>query len=167
MDVEDFDYNRIIIKPLYFGLISNIIIPMALLLVCYYLESKKILGNMAGDFASTLFYIFAVVSIAQAGLALWWRTVVFKKPMIKRQETFEHDFTIAVLERSKPIFLLIAAISIYGYIFFFVTAQFKEAVFFVVFSFVVFQVVRPRIGFLKSAIKTQIELTGQGKYQST
>ncbi|MFQ5454378.1 MAG: hypothetical protein ACE5D6_09365, partial [Candidatus Zixiibacteriota bacterium] len=55
-------------------------------------------------------------------------------------------------------------ISLYGFIYFFLTGRFKEAVFFVVFSFLVFQIVRPRYGFIRKLIDSQKKLVERGTF---
>lgn len=155
---KDYDLNRIIVKPLYFGLVVNILIPMGLLLVCFYLENEQSLYNRIYSFANTLFYIFAILSFAQSGLALWMRSQLQNKPMICSKETFEEDFIRSLVVKSRPIFLLIAVIALYGFVYFLLTARFKETVFLVFFSFVIFQLVRPRFGFVRKLIARQEEM---------
>ncbi|MFZ5979948.1 MAG: hypothetical protein ACOYVF_04890 [Candidatus Zixiibacteriota bacterium] len=154
----------IIVKPLYFGLVSNIVIPMALLLVCYYINNNYPVENKIGDAANIVFYLFAFLALVEAGFALWWRNLIYHKPMIRRAETFEADFVEALLARSKPVFLVIASISVYGYLYFFLTGRFPEAVLFVVFSFLVFQVVRPRYGMVKKLLIHQQSLVDNGMF---
>lgn len=158
------DLARILVKPLYFGLVVNIVIPMGLLFVCFYINNSSYIESRVEGFSNTLFYIFAVLALAEAGFALWWRSRLFDKPMIRRAETFEGDFVQALMARTKPVFILIASISIYGYVYFFLTGRFTEAVLFVVFSFLVFQVVRPRYGMLKKLLARQEQLVKQGKF---
>lgn len=158
---DKFDLAKIIIKPLYFGLIVNIAVPMVLLMVCYYMSNHYYMENRIGTFANKLFYIFGAMALAEAGLALWWRSSLFKKPMIRRVETFESDFASSLLSRIRPIFMVIASICIYGYIYYFASGRFQEAVFFVVFSFVVFQVVRPRYGWVRKLISYQKSLVSR------
>lgn len=155
---EEFDLARIVVRPLYFGMVANVFVPMVLLLLCYYVNNKYYLENRIGDFANSLFYLFGVLALGQAAVALWWRHSRFRKPMIRRAETFEADFSDGLLQRSRPVFVLIASISLWGYIYFFFTGRFREAVFFVVFSFLVFQVVRPRYGYVRRLIGYQKEL---------
>jgi len=160
------DLARIIIKPLYFGLLVNIVIPMGLLLVFFYINNNHYIENRVGDFANPLFYIFIVLALLEAALALWWRGKLFKQPMIRRPETFENDFSSELLARSKPIFILIASISVYGYVYLMLTGRFTEGVLFVVFSFVVFQVVRPRYGMTRKLIERQQQLVKEGKFRT-
>jgi small-conductance mechanosensitive channel len=165
-DDLDIDYNRMIVKPLYFGLFTNILIPMGLLLVCYYLNDKQSLSNQVGDFAETLFIIFGVLSVGTAVFALWWRMKRFAEPLIRRKETFEADLGAGLMKISRPVFMIIAAITLYGVIYFFLTARFQETVFMVFFSFIVFQVVRPRHGQIKSLITRQRRLVDEGRFLS-
>lgn len=164
LENDEYNLNRIIVKPLYFGLTTNVLVPMALLLICYYYENNCNINNSIGNFANSLFYIIGFLSISQSGLAMWWRGKLFSQPMIKRKEDFEQDFIISLMKKIKPVFLLIAVISLYGFIYFFLTGRFKEAVFFVVFSFLVFQIVRPRYGFIRKLIDSQKKLVERGTF---
>jgi len=162
---DDIDLTRIIAKPLYFGLVSNILVPMGLLMVCYMLEQRGYNNDFLGQGADQLFYLLAVLSVGQAVFALWFRHKLSQKPMIGRVEKFEQDFAQSLIEQCRPVFLLIAGISLFGIIYFFLTARFNEAVFFVVFSFVIFQVARPRFGYVEKLIKKQRALTDAGKFR--
>lgn len=163
-DEDRYDLNRMIIKPLYFGLTVNVLIPMGLLLICFYIESNAMWYNRVGGAANTLFYIIVAFAVAQSGLALWWRGKLMDGPMIRRQETFEQDLTHALSQRSRKISLIIALIAVYAFVYFLLTARFKETVFLVFFSFIVFQIVRPRFGFLRKLIARQEELVKNGQF---
>lgn len=164
-DEDDIDLIPIIAKPLYFGLIANILVPMGLLMVCHLLKQRGYTNNFLGQGADGLFYLFAALSVGQAVFALWYRRKLFQKPMIFRIETFENDFTQSLVEHCRPVFLLIAGISLFGIVYFFLTAQFEEAVFFVVFSFVIFQFIRPRFSYVKKLIKKQRALAESGTFR--
>jgi len=165
-DNDKYDLTRIIIGPLYFGLVVNVLIPMGLLLVCFYFESNASWYNRIGGSANALFYVIAVLSVAQGGLALWRRGQLMNQPMIRRKENFEEDFKRALLGRSRHISLIIALIAVYGFVYFMLTARFKETVFLVFFSFLIFQVVRPRFGFIRKLIARQEELVEKGRLLS-
>ena len=161
---EDIELSAIIAKPLYFGLVVNVVIPVGLLMVCYYIHNNMYLENRLGGFANTLFYIFAALTLAEAGLAIWWRGKLLNKPMIRRKETFEQDIVAGFVRVCRPIFLIIASTSLYGIIYFLLTGRFEEAVLFVVISFLVFQIVRPRYGIARKVIDRQKELVEQGRF---
>ena len=166
LENDQYDMHKLLIKPLYFGLFANIIIPMALLMVCFYFNNNYYMENRIADFANSLFYILGAVAVAQAGGSLWWRSKLLELPMIRREETFEQDLTSELHRRVRPVFVLIAGISVYGYIYFFLTGRFNESVFMVFFSFLVFQVVRPRMGSLRKLIVCQKEHIKQGRFLS-
>jgi len=165
-DDDDYDLNRIIVRPLYFGLLSNIIVPVAGLFVCFYINNKGPRWNMLGDSADLVFYLFLAMAAAETAFAIWWRAKLFKSPMIRTRETFEKDFSDEYLHRSRPLFILIASISIYGYIYFYLTGQFNAAAWFVVGSFLVFQLVRPRHGLVRKLIDHQKELVEKGQFRT-
>ena len=162
---DQYDINRIIVKPLYFGMVANVLVPMGLLLICYYFEKQQSWHNKIGDLANTIFYVLAAMAIAQAGLALWWRNKVMHLPMIRRKESFEDDLVEYLTTQLKYVFLIIAGISLYGILYFYLTARFEETMLFVIFSFLVFQIVRPRFGLIRKVIAQQTELVEKGAFR--
>lgn len=163
-DYEDYDVIGMVAKPLYFGMVTNVMIPGGLLFLCFYINQHSPLGNSIPESSNLLFYVFAVISIAQAGFALWWRYKRFGAPMVRRMETIEQDLLRGIMATSRPAFLLIAAISLWGFIYFYLTGRFQETALFVIFSFLVFQVVRPRQGTIRKLIDHQTKLAEQGTF---
>ena len=155
---------RIMNKSLYFGMMSNIIIPMGLLLACYFYEQRYHPANNIGDFANTLFYIFLIFGAGQGAFAFWWRQQLLLKPMIRRRETFQTDLALGLTKICRPVFMLVAAITLYGLIYFFLTGRFEETMFMVILSFVVFQVVRPRYGLVNKLIENQYDMAEKGEF---
>ena len=164
---DKFNLTHIIIKPLYFGLAANIIFPGLLLFVCYYLDINSLYTDpvISFELGNTLFILLAALTLANAGLALWMKHQMANSPMIRSKESFEDDLAVSLLEKSKPIFLVIALIAVYGIIYYFLAIRFREAAFFAVFSFLVFQFVRPRVGYVKSLIDKQEKLVEQGIFR--
>jgi hypothetical protein len=176
---REYDLTSMIVKPLYFGMLVNIVLPAGLLFVCWFVYNRYYPENHIPSVANTLFYVFCAFALAQAGLALWWRNRKFREPMVRRPESFEHDVgtelfarsrpvflliaAITLFARSRPVFLLIAAITLWGYIYFLLTGRFHESVVFIIFSFVVFQVVRPRYGSVRKLIEHQEKLVREGR----
>ena len=157
---DKYNIHKMIIKPLYLGVFLNIMIPGALLFVCFYLfknnlYTDRIVGLESGDI---LFIVFAVLALINSGLALWMRQKLFAIPMVKNKDDFEKELTLSLLEKMRSVYILITAISVYGVGYYFLTARFEESAFFVVFSFLVFQVVRPRVGFTQKLIDAQLKL---------
>ena len=159
---NNYDLSQLIIKPLYFGLVVNILIPAAGLLICHYIDSNYGRDNVIGDLANPLFYIFVALALLQAVFALWWRAKRLRRPMVRTEETFEQEMVTGLLCACRPVFVVIAAISAYGYLYFFLTGRFTETVVFIFFSFIVFQLVRPRHGFARKLITRQKRLLEQG-----
>lgn len=158
---RDYDLTPVIIKPLYFGLMTNILLPTGLLFICYLFEQgggrSPLLAGGRG-----LFVLFAVLGVAMGVYAVWWRRRMVSQPMVRSLETFEEDFTAALLAVSRPVFILIAGIAGLGIVYYFVAAGFREAVFFVVLSFIVFQFVRPRPGSIHRLILKQRDMLRSG-----
>jgi hypothetical protein len=163
---ERFDLARLIVKPLYFGMAVNVMAPAAVLLVCFYLNQNSYMPNRVGDLAGPLLYIFGALAVVESAFALWWRVQLMKKPMLRRVETAEADIIQELYRRSRPVFILIASTSLYGIAYYSLTGRFEEAVFFVIFSFIVFQVVRPRYGFLRQLIRRQLDMVERGEVRT-
>ena len=161
---NDYDLTGMIVRPLYLGTLINVVIPAVLLFGCYYISNRLYPENYIPGFANSLFYIFSFLALAQAALALRWRNKRLEAPMVRTEQSFEHDMATELLRRLKPVFFLIAAISIWGYIYFFLTGRFVETVMFVVFSFIVFQFIRPRLGAVRKLIAYQQELVKRGEF---
>lgn len=163
---DDYDLSPIIARPLYFALGVNILAPMVLLGICYYIHTNSPLDNRVGESANMLFYVFAFLAATEAAFAYWLRYRTLHAPMIRREESFVEDFSEQLLVRSRPVFLIIAGISVYGYIYFYLTGRFPEAMLFVVTSFVVFQFVRPRFGGVRKILRHQKDLADRGQFFS-
>jgi len=158
---HDIDVTPFVAKPLHFAMAVNMVIPMILLFVCYYVNEHAPFSNRVGEFANLLFYILCGLSLIDTGIALWWRSRLFSDTLVTRKETFEGDLLMALVRKMRSIFLVVAAISVYGVLYFFLTARFVEALFFVIFSFLVFQVVRPREGMMRKIIAAQRRHLGE------
>ncbi|MEW6051659.1 MAG: hypothetical protein AB1644_11450 [Candidatus Zixiibacteriota bacterium] len=160
----EYDLNHIIAKPLFFGMTVNIVVPMALLFVCYYLTTHGTVPDKLGETRTVALYLFGLLAVGEAVFAIWWRGRLFGTPMIRSRESFESDFASEYARRCRPLFVVIASISLYGYLFFFLSGEFNDAVYFVVFSFLVFQMVRPRHGMVRKLIDRQLGLVKQGRF---
>ncbi|MEW5995581.1 MAG: hypothetical protein AB1744_14455, partial [Candidatus Zixiibacteriota bacterium] len=152
------DLNRILVRPLYFGLFVNVLIPVAGLFVCYYINNNYGRENVIGNLANQIFVLFAILALVQAGLAVWWYRRRLAQRLVRSQESFEDDLATGLLARVRPVFVVIATISIYGYLYFFLTGRFTETVLFVLVSFIVFQLLRPRHGSVRRIIARQQDL---------
>lgn len=166
-DYNDYDLTTMVAKPLYFGMLVNIVLPGALLFACYYIEQKLYPENRIPNATELVFYIFAAIAVTQAGLALWLRNKWFNEPMVRKMATFEKDVQRELMARSKPIFLLIASISLWGFILFYLIGEFPATMAFVLVSFVVFQVVRPRYGTVRKILAHQKKLAEQGQFMKS
>jgi len=163
-DFAGFDLNSLIARPLYFGLLVNVVIPAALLLGCSWIATHKIVENQLGDSANLTFFVFCGIALVQAGLALWWRQRRLDGPMIRSDDTFSQDLSDGLARASRPIFVLISSISIWGYAYFLLTGRFREGAALALFSFLVFQVVRPRAGAVRKLIKRQQDYVRSGMF---
>ncbi len=160
---DEYDLHHILAKSLYFALLVNVLLPAALLYMCHYAANNYFPENRIGELANSLFYLFAVVAVAQGALAWWWRSKLFAQPMILSMESFEKDMTVGLLRASRPVSLLVASISGWGYVYFLLTGRFRETAVLVLFSFVMYQVVRPRLGSLQKLVTRQKQMAEKGQ----
>lgn len=160
------DLHRILAKSLYFALTVNVLLPAALLFLCKYIADNYDPPNRIGDMANPLFYVFATLTLAQGALAWWWSRQLQGRPMIRSMDTIQDDLTNGLLRVSKPVSLLVAAMALYGYVYFALTGRFFETLILVVFSFVAYQVVRPRLGSLEKLVKHQKQMAEQGNLKA-
>ncbi|HOD67060.1 MAG TPA: hypothetical protein PKW75_10600 [candidate division Zixibacteria bacterium] len=159
---DRYDLARMIAGSLYQGLFINILLPAGLLLAAYVIEQRGGLGNALGAAANPLFYVLAVVSVAEGAAAVLWRSKTLALPMVRRIETLEEDIRGELRVRLRPVFLLIAGIALNGFAYFLLTGRFREGLVFVVLSFLAFQIVRPRYGMVRGLIKQQEDLAARG-----
>lgn len=163
-DDESIDIFGILAKTLYLGLFTNVLLPVGLLMICYYYDQNNYVSDMVGDMGDVVFFVLAALASGQAAFAFWRRGRVLREPMIRSEETFEKDLSTGLLRALRPIFLIIAGISGYGYLYFFLTGQFIETAFVVMISFIVFQAIRPRQGAIRKLIDHQKSLVRNGNF---
>ncbi len=170
MSLRDSDYNLtgIIAKPLYFGTFVNVILPGLLLLGCYYIEKGNGWAPMVDLYhLNTIRTVIAVLALAHLAAVIFWRTKIYNSPMIRRKDNFESDFKEEYYRRTKPLFLAIAATSLWGVLYFFLTGEFDNyflGIF--IYCFLVFQFVRPRFGLVQKLIERQEKMVKEGKLRS-
>ncbi len=161
---DKYDLHHILAKSLYFALLVNVLLPALLLFLCHYAANNHLVQpRIEWDLADTLFYVFAAAALAQGALAWWWRSKLFARPMITSLESVQQDMTTGLLRASRPVSLLVSSISVWGYIYFLLTGRFRETAVLVLFSFVMYQVVRPRLGSLQKLVTRQRELAEKGQ----
>lgn len=165
MNKYDIDSNKILIKPLYWGLLMNIFIPVIILAIAYYIDKSG--GRSAivpADTLNIIFWVLAAVSIADGAIAIFLKQKLFFSPMIASKESFEDDLTSRVFASSIICYAITTAISIYGLIFYLLGGTFNHLLFFVFISFIAFQFIRPRYGFMEKVVTAQERLVNEGRF---
>lgn len=161
----NFDYYNItgmMAKPLYMGMALNVLLPAALTFVCYWLDNGQKYTNapFGGDSVNTIFIISGVLTLILAAIALIKKQQLLNKKLVTSENLINDQLTEALTKEMRPIFLMISLIALVGVGSYFMTAEFKPTLFFVMISFVVFQFVRPRTGFIKKLIEKQLDMLG-------
>lgn len=166
MDKYDVDLAKVLVKPLYIGLLMNIFVPVVILAVAYYIDKGG--GKEALIPAETLniiFWVLAAVAVADGAVAIVLKQKLFYTPMIQTKETFEDDLTAGVFRSSLVCFAVTGAITICGLVVYILGGTFRDLLLFVFISFIAFQLVRPRFGFLKKVITAQEKHVEQGRFR--
>jgi len=159
------DINKLLIKPIFYGLFINILMPVILLGIVYYLDSS---GFDGGDATSSEYNIFfwalCVISIIEGMLAFFFRQRLFFAPMIVSKETFEKDLHDRFLTNCIICFAFTSAIAVYGVVLFFMGGPFETTVLFVLISMIAYQLVRPRVGFTEKVVAAQEKHVEEGRF---
>ncbi len=168
MNKYNVDLSRALIKPLYMGLLINIFIPVLILGIAYYMEQgRAIETQMSAEELNIFFWVLAAVAIADGAVAIILKQKRFFAPMIRSKETFEQDFTNGVFTASIMCYALTSVISIYGLVFYILGGTLAHLFFFVFVSFIAFQLIRPRLGFLEKALAAQEKHVEEGRFAAT
>jgi len=161
----DVDINKVLVKPLYVGLLMNIFIPVVILGIAYYLDqnggAKEAVPNRT---LGTLFWVFVVLAIAEGGTAILLKQRLFFSPMISSRESFEEDLTSRFFAASLTCFAVTTGITIYGLVYYLLGGSFRELLLFVFISFIAFQFVRPRLRFMEKVVAAQEKFIGEGRF---
>jgi hypothetical protein len=166
LDKYEVDLTRVLVKPLYLGLLMNIFIPVVILVIAYYIDKSGGKEAMvAPESLNVIFWALAAVAVADGVVAVFLKQKLFYAPMIQTKETFEDDLAAGVFRSSLVCFAVTAAITIYGLVIYILGGTFRDLLLFVFISFIAFQLVRPRFGFLKKVIAAQERHVEQGRFR--
>jgi len=151
----DVDINRALVKPIYIGLAMNVFFPSVVALVVYFIESEGGKIAPAAYPNDLLLWALAGLAVMDGAVAIFFKQRRFFVPMIRSKESFAEDFYAGVTSSSILVFALCAAIAVYGVVAYFLSRTFDYLLFFILLSFIAFQIVRPRAGFLKKVLEAQ------------
>ena len=161
---HNIDLSHVLVKPLYMGLLINIFIPVLILGIAYYMESEHAIeARLSTNDLNLFFWALAAVAIADGAVAILLKQKRFFAPMIKSKETFEEDFEAGVFRGSIICYALTSMISVYGLVFYVLGRTLAHLFFFVFVSFIAFQLIRPRLGFLEKVLKAQEKHVKEGR----
>lgn len=169
MNKYNVDINSVLVKPVLVGLIANVLLPAGMLLIAYYLNPPNLHADNAitNENISILFWIFIAVAIADGAVAIFLKHRLITMPLISRPENFAADLTDGVFRNAIICYGLTAAISLYGLVLYLIGGSFQQFLFFVIISFVAFQVIRARPGFINKVIEAQEKFVDQGRRPAT
>jgi len=163
----DVDINDILVKPIYIGLFMNVFVPVVLLAIGYYIEQSGGMSSLRGEPAenvSLFFWVFLALSVIDGGVAIFLKQWKFYQPMIESKGTFIEDFKKGVFTNSVICYAITTAIAVYGLVVYLLGGTFNQFVLFVFLSFIAFQLIRPRHGFLKKVLEAQENHVESGRF---
>jgi hypothetical protein len=159
------DLNRILVKPLYIGLLINIFFPAGILLIAYYIDrGGGMSSSMEPDTLNSLLWMLLVIAVADGSVAIMLKYKLFYQPMIKSKQSIEQDISDRVYKLSIICFAITTAIVIYGVVYFVLGGSFKNLMLFAFISFIAFQLIRPRHKFLEKVIAAQERYVAEGRF---
>ena len=158
------DVTKVTIKLTYFGLIFGIVSPGVFLLVGYMMEGSERQTFSDPDRQQLFFWIFLSMSVSVAFAAFFLKKILFTKPLINSQTTFASDFAEAMHMRSLILYALIESIAVFGLTYFFMGGDLDGLMLFCLITVVVFQIIRPRPGFVEEILTFQERLASEGNF---
>nr|MBN2277760.1 hypothetical protein [candidate division Zixibacteria bacterium] len=165
MNNQNLDLNAILIKPIYISLAMNVFVPVIFLLVAYYVDHPD-LSHRGLEIAQLpiLLWVLVAVSLGDIGMAVFLKRKLFFSPMIYSRETFVEDLARRTLTITIICTALTTAISVYGLVYYFIGGTFDHLLLFVFVSFIAYQLIRPRHGYMKKVVEAQERLMEEEKY---
>lgn len=158
------DVTKVTIKLTYFGLIFGVLSPGVFFAVGYALEGSERQLFSDPDGQQLFFWIFLSMSVIVGVAAFFLKKVIFTKPLINSERTFVSDFAEAMHLRSLILFGVTELIGVFGLAYFFMGGDLDGLMLFCLITVVVFQIIRPRPGFVEEILADQERLVSQGKF---
>jgi hypothetical protein len=159
------DLHKLLVRPLYLGLLMNIFVPVLILAIAYYIDvSGGRSSTVPDETLNILFWALAIVSVIDGIAALFIKQKLFFLPMIQSKETFEDDLTTRVTTVSIICYSMTTAIAVYGFVLYLFSGKFDHLLLFVFISFIAFQLIRPRFKFMQKVVEAQEKYVAEGRF---
>lgn len=153
-----------LVKPALLGLTINLGLPLTVYLIASWLGANGSVTPI-GDTPPVLHLaVFGGVAVMDTIVAFVLRRKLIEPPAIRSRETFQKDFNNFVFATSLILSVQTALISVLGFVFFYLTGALTETALFCVFSVVVWQVARPREGFVAAMLEKQVRFVDEGRF---
>ena len=165
MNEREIDLHKLLVKPLYLGLLINIFIPVIILAIAYYIDkSGGRESTVSPETLNILFWALAAVAVADGVAAIIIKQKLFFAPMIQSKETFEDDLIARITSASIVCYALTTAIAMNGFVLYMVGGVFNDLLLFAFVSFIAFQIIRPRYRFMEKVVAAQEKHVGEGRF---
>lgn len=142
----------------------NVFFPMTLLVIAYFMSqsSGRDIMEMTSQW-NTIAWVLLAVAVVDGALAIFLRQKLFMAPLIRSEATFEEDLKAGATRASITCYAMTSAISIYGFVLFILSGDSRTMFLFILMSFIAFQIVKPRRGFIEKVIETQERHLAEGR----
>ncbi len=169
---EEVDLGRLMMRPLYFGMGTNVFLPMGVLLICFFAAQAGDGGGNIGGFidsrppANPIWYLFGAAAVIQAIAAIVMRNRALREPMTVRKETFVRDLMAGVNRAYRRSFMINALTTLWIGAYYLISGDLRFTMVLALIVFVAFQILRPRWRGIENVVDRQEELVESGKFAS-
>jgi hypothetical protein len=165
LNERQIDLHKLLIRPLYLGLLMNIFVPVLILGIAYYIDvSGGRSSTVPDETLNIIFWALAIVSVLDGIAAVLIKQKLFFQPMIRSKETFEEDLTTRVTTASIICYSMTTSITLYGFVLYLFSGKFDHFLLFVFISFIAFQLIRPRYKFMERVVQAQEKHVTEGRF---
>jgi hypothetical protein len=158
------NFIRILTKTTYFGLLLNVVFPIALFVIALLFGGRdpmtdgSVLPSADQAMASMLYYIFLALSVLELGIVFLLRKHLPVFMFKSHSGDDETDFAANAMSVSTMIFAFNEGPAIYGLVLVLLGLDLEVMMLFIAISLIGYQLFRPRATFLDKVLERSREL---------
>ena len=140
-------------RVLIWGMLMNLGIPTALLLVAYILTGTGTVLHVLPDALNIIFVVFLLVSLADLGVAAWMRFFLLTSSRLSiLAEVRKATLSGVLLSTTITIYALCLVSAVLGFAYFVLGGQVEKGLLLLVFNLLGYQFLRPRPELVKKLL---------------
>lgn len=160
-----YDTIAMLSKPMMLGMLINVLMPALLVVYCYWRQSTD--PPTLSEPNLVMLAMLGMVSISEIGISLFFKYRLLKVPMVTDAAQAEAQMGQVLIRHSVICHSLLASIAVYGAIGFTLWGDFRLMIGAAVVSFLAYQFIRFRIGFVEKFVEAQENFLKTGKAART